>query len=211
MIDNVFDDLLSQDEGSFDKSFNLLDDLKENLDSFLEKDLKIEDIEDPKEMSQEQANYFVKKYNDFEKEKQDIVNLCKAEEERILKGIKMFKESNIEKIEKQQEYFATILKQFLLSELSKKKTSSKSIKLPYGTLSLKKQQPSYTYDDELAIKFFEENNSEYVNEKITKTLDKTLIKRGLNVVGNSVMYDDVAVPGIVVEEKEPKFEIKSTK
>ena len=117
----------------------------------------------------------------------------------------------ISKIEKKEEYFINILQKFLLGEIKDKKI--KSIKLPYGTLSIKKSQDKYIYENEKeTLKILKQlNNEELINTKISESINKKVLKSICEVKDGNVYVNGILIPDIKIEKQEDKFEIKMNK
>ena len=117
----------------------------------------------------------------------------------------------ISNIEKKEEYFINILKKFLLGEINGKKT--KSVKLPYGTLSIKKSKDKYIYENEKeTLKILKQlNNEELINTKISQSINKKALKSICEIRDGNVYINGILIPDIKIEKQEDKFEIKTNK
>lgn len=186
-----------------------LGELRDFMQEFAETDLSIDSIDEPREMSKEQANFYVKLYTQLLKEEKEIEDLCEKEIQRTLKSINLFKEKQLKSIKSKKEHFADILREYAANELQGKKT--KSLKLPFGTIAFKKQQPTFTYNsEEDIIKVLKEIKPELVKIKTTESIDKTLLKKEGTIVGTKLHLGDKEL-NVDVEIKEDKFEVKVAK
>lgn len=111
--------------------------------------------------------------------------------------------------ERQQRYFI-MLEAFLREEVAKqqasgKKKIKKSIKLPYGSISLKAQQPQFNKDEAALLEYAKASG--YVKEK--PVIDWDSIKKN-GRIHEGKLYDDngVEVAGVTVVERDDKFDIK---
>lgn len=184
-----------------------LSDLRDFMNDFAATDLNIDSIEEPRLMTKEQANFYVKLFQQVVNEEIEVNALCDAELERTTRSINAFRDKKLVEINRKKEHFVSILQQYAASELEGKKT--KTLKLPYGNLSFKKQQPKYNYgcDEELVLAL-KESRPDLVNIKTTESVNKTLLKKEGTVFDGKLYLGEFVVPGVTVQEQEPKFEIK---
>lgn len=148
----------------------------------------------------------------FEDKKKEIEEITKSQIEPFQKRIDKIKswgeESKQEFIQKQT-YYSNLLEQFMKQQIeeqiSKGKNPKKSISLPYGKIALKKQQPEYLKDEATLLEYAEQSG--FV--KVEKKTDWANIKKSCIVVGDKLIDSNgEVVPGIVVVEREDKFEVK---
>ena len=84
---------------------------------------------------------------------------------------KQFRLKQNNEIDRKIEFLERCLKSFAIKELEGSK--KKSIKLPYGTLSFKKQQDKYEYSEELIMDWLKNNNyTKYINTKTIESVKK---------------------------------------
>lgn len=211
MIDfNDFDIPKENHEEVNDIEINFLSELKEFMYDFAKDELDIESINEPTQISMSQANYFVKMYNELIRQKEEVDKLCDEEIDRTKRAVEIYRESRTKTINGQLSFFENILKQYLIAETENKK--SKSIKLPYGTISLRKQQPKYEYKEEKdIIEFIKNLNTEFISSKVVESLDKKAIKQNGQVKNGRLYIDGVLVPNVEINEQEQKFEVKLNK
>ena len=186
---------------------DFLSELRDFMNEFAETDLAIDTIDEPTAMSKSQANFYIKLYNQLLLEEAEMNDLCDAEIERVRKSITLFREKRQIEIDRKKEYFTSILKEYAMTELDGKK--AKTIKLPYGNLSFKKQQPKYDYGDETELKaIVKEINPELIKTEIVEKLDKTSLKKNGIVKDGQFYLGDTVIPGVTVKPQDDKFEIK---
>lgn len=162
----------------------------------------------------QKANYFVKVIAAIKKDIEDINLLCNGEIEKVTARVNEYRGSVIQPLENQIGYYEKLLQNFTERELEGSR--KRSIKLPYGTLSMKKQQPKWDYGDEKElIKWLQENKCEsLLTEKTTHSLDKKCLKDIVDVTNDGVLLtipgekEPLVIPGVSVVEQADKFTIK---
>ena len=123
--------------------------------------------------------------------------------------LEQFEMKEIEKVKRRQQYYIRALEDFTRRELEG--SNKKSIKLPNGTLAIKKQQPHYEYADEQFIEWAESYFPELIKVTIPepkKTIDKKELKKRSFIDDGMLFIDGLEVQGVSVEEREEKFEVK---
>ena len=103
-----------------------------------------------------------------------------------------------------------MLESYAQHALEGKKT--KTLKLPHGKMSFKKQQSIITTTDETKA-WLLKNKPELINTKIEQNIKMTYLKKDMFVNDSNVMYLEVGnvhmeVPGVTITERPDKFEIK---
>ena len=166
------------------------------------------DIEEDKYVinNDSMANYFCKLIKQLE-EKINEINLHTDNEiEKIRIVYDNFRNEEVLKLTKQIDYYTGMLETYAYKSLEG--TKKKSIKLPYGTLQIRKQQPEIKYEDE-ALEWLKENKPEYVTIKETSSINKTKLKKdGFINTDNAMYIDEIKIPGILITERPDKFEVK---
>ena len=115
------------------------------------------------------------------------------------------KEEHLDRIDN----YRYLLEEYMRAEYQKQvdagKKPKKSIKLPFGSIALKKQQPEFEKDEDLLYLYAEENDL----LKVKREIDWASIKAKAEVK-NGVLVDENGeiVPGVKVKEREDKFEVK---
>lgn len=103
------------------------------------------------------------------------------------------------------EYFKELLKPFAMEQLqgSRKKT----LNLPSGSLSFKKQAPEFVKNDDELLAFAKESVPEFV--KIKESVDWGEMKKTCYIEGNRlVTVDGEIVQGVTVNERDDVFTVK---
>lgn len=196
---------VAEPQSAFAKDF--LGELRDFMNEFAETDLNVDSIEEPSSMSKAQANFYIKLYNQLILEETEMNELCDSEIERVAKGVNAFRKQRQDEIDRKKLYFSSILKDFAMQELEGKK--AKTIKLPYGNLSFKKQQPKYIYGDEDELKsLVKEVNPDLIKVETVEKLDKSMLKKNGRVEDGKFYLGDTIIPSVTVQIQEDKFEIK---
>lgn len=184
-----------------------LSELRDFMNDFAETDLNVDSIEEAAGLTPAQANFYIKLYNALIAEEEEMNKLCDEEIERNKKAINLFREKRQSEINKKKDYFSGILKDFAMKELEGKKT--KTIKLPYGNLSFKKQQPKYIYEEEETLtKIVKELNPELVKTTVTEKIDKSALKKNGLIKDGTFYLGEHAIDLVKIQPQDDKFEIK---
>lgn len=156
--------------------------------------------------SQEKANYFLKLISNLRKDKEEINTICDAEIAKTTQRVNAFRDERLASIVKQEQYYESLLRNYTEHMVANQKR--KSLPLPYGTIGLKKQQPKWEYDDETLLEWIRQHNPDLVNEKTTFSVDKTKLKKTVNLDDNNVpRINGEELPGVTVTPQPDKFNI----
>ena len=113
----------------------------------------------------------------------------------------------VSQLQRKITFFENALKTYTLKELEGSK--KKSIKLPYGTLSIKKQHDKYEYDEKEILQWLKEYNQEkFIETKVVESINKKELKKEAYYNNGSLYIDNIPVRGITVTPQGDKFEIK---
>lgn len=157
--------------------------------------------------SLQKANYFLKAIKKIDSDIENIEELCNEEIQRNTQLVNEYRNTEINKLLKQKTYLERLLKNFTEHELEN--SSKKSVKLPNGTLSMKKQQPVITFDNDEMVEFLNSiGNTDLINTKIEQKVDKAKFKKAIEINEGKGYLNGVELPEINVEEREDKFTIK---
>ena len=191
---------------------DFINDLNESITKMEAEELNINitgDEETDREIIQnpQQANYFCKLISDLKAERDKVNELVDQELTRVQKQYEAYRISELNKIDGQIKYFSGLLESYANKELMNSK--KRSIKLPHGTLSIKKQQDKFEYNEEEVMQWLKDNGQEkYINTQTKEVLNKKeLKKQGFNHNGQ-LFIDDMPVKGVTIIHQEDKFEIK---
>ena len=156
------------------------------------------------------ADYFVKLIKKQEEEIKQINEFVDNELEKTRTTYENYRQEEVQKRQKQIQYFTNMLESYAQHALEGKKT--KTLKLPHGKMSFKKQQSIITTTDETKA-WLLKNKPELINTKIEQNIKMTYLKKDMFVNDSNVMYLEVGdvhmeVPGVTITERPDKFEIK---
>ena len=153
------------------------------------------------------ADFYIRQINKLRKQKEEINEFVDQEVERQLKLYQEYREKSLRPLDSQIAFYEEALKTFTLNEYEQ--TGKKSIKLPNGTIGIKKQQPKYIYNDEEVLEFLRENElNDYIRMK-PELNKKDLKKNALVNSNNELVINGKTVPGVVVVPQDDKFEVRN--
>ena len=152
------------------------------------------------------ADFYLRQINKLKKQKEEINEFVDQEIERQLRLYQEYREDRMRPLDSQIAFYENALKTFAMNEYAE--TNKKTIKLPNGTLAIKKQQPKYVYNDEQVLEFLQENNyKDYIRTK-AEVNKKDLKKNAIVNNNNELVIDGKVVPGVTVIPQEDKFEVR---
>lgn len=152
------------------------------------------------------ADFYLRQINKLKQQKEEINEFVDQEIERQLRLYQEYREDRMRPLDNQIAFYENALKTFAMNEYAE--TNKKTIKLPNGTLAIKKQQPKYVYNDEQVLEFLQENNyKDYIRTK-AEVNKKDLKKNAIVNNNNELIIDGKVVPGVTVIPQEDKFEVK---
>ena len=152
------------------------------------------------------ADFYLRQINKLKQQKEEINEFVDQEIERQLRLYQEYREDRMRPLDNQIAFYENALKTFAMNEYAE--TNKKTIKLPNGTLAIKKQQPKYVYNDEQVLEFLQKNNyKDYIRTK-AEVNKKDLKKNAIVNNNNELIIDGKVVPGVTVIPQEDKFEVK---
>ena len=80
--------------------------------------------------------------------------------------------------------------------------------MPYGIIAIKKQLPQYDYNDEAVISWAKEMAPEFVKTTVKESLNKAELKKQCKVTNGELYLSGQKVPGVIVTDRDDKFEVK---
>lgn len=167
------------------------------------------DEESDREMIQnpQQANYFCKVVNELREERAKTEELINQELKRVQKEYEAYKTKELNRIDGQIQYFSGLLESYATKELQNSK--KRSIKLPHGTLSIKKQQDKYDYDEEAILECLKKNKQDkFIKVQTVETVNKKDLKKEGFSHNGKLYLDNIEVKGVVITAQPDKFEVK---
>lgn len=165
--------------------------------------------ESDREMIQnpQQANYFCKVVNELREERAKTEELINQELERVQREYEAYKTKEFNRIDGQIQYFSGLLESYATKELQNSK--KRSIKLPHGTLSIKKQQDKYDYDEDAILECLKKNKQDkFIRVQTVETVNKKDLKKEGFSHNGKLYLDNIEVKGVVITAQPDKFEIK---
>lgn len=165
--------------------------------------------ESDREMIQnpQQANYFCKVVNELREERAKTEELINQELERVQREYEAYKTKEFNRIDGQIQYFSGLLESYATKELQNSK--KRSIKLPHGTLSIKKQQDKYDYDEDAIIECLKKNKQDkFIKVQTVETVNKKDLKKEGFSHNGKLYLDNIEVKGVVITAQPDKFEVK---
>lgn len=155
----------------------------------------------------QQANYFCKVVNELREERAKTEELINQELERVQREYEAYKTKEFNRIDGQIQYFSGLLESYATKELQNSK--KRSIKLPHGTLSIKKQQDKYDYDEDTIIECLKKNKQDkFIRVQTVETVNKKDLKKEGFSHNGKLYLDNIEVKGVVITAQPDKFEIK---
>ena len=187
-------------------------DLNESISKMEAEELNINvtgDEESDREMIQnpQQANYFCKVVNELREERAKTEELINQELKRVQREYEAYKTKELNRIDGQIQYFSGLLESYATKELQNSK--KRSIKLPHGTLSIKKQQDKYDYDEEAILECLKKNKQDkFIKVQTVETVNKKDLKKEGFSHNGKLYLDNIEVKGVVITAQPDKFEVK---
>ncbi len=155
----------------------------------------------------QQANYFCKVVNELREERAKTEELINQELERVQREYEAYKTKEFNRIDGQIQYFSGLLESYATKELQNSK--KRSIKLPHGTLSIKKQQDKYDYDEDAILECLKKNKQDkFIKVQTVETVNKKDLKKEGFSHNGKLYLDNIEVKGVVITAQPDKFEIK---
>lgn len=191
---------------------DFIKDLNESISKMEAEELNINvtgNEESDREMIQnpQQANYFCKVVNELREERAKTEELINQELERVQREYEAYKTKEFNRIDGQIQYFSGLLESYATKELQNSK--KRSIKLPHGTLSIKKQQDKYDYDEEAIIECLKKNKQDkFIKVQTVETVNKKDLKKEGFSHNGKLYLDNIEVKGVVITAQPDKFEVK---
>ena len=185
---------------------SLMCDLLEDIEAQDNELISGNSLDNPEEMTREEAEYFTKKYieaaNEIEKAKEAAKQYMEQQQEKV--------NNWLEKVSKSNEFYLSIygdaLKVYAEKEIDK--TGKKSIKLIEGTLSFRKAQDKYEYNEEELRASLNNNHIEDFFEAVEPKIKKAELKKAGTVINNKLYINDTLIEGVTITPQEKTFTIK---
>lgn len=154
--------------------------------------------------SLESANWVMRKLVALESKRKEVNGLADVEAYRI----EAYRKTELDKLQRDEDYFRELLGVYA-NEQREKDPKFKSIKTPYGSVSFKKQQPKWNYNDQDLVTWLNERGYDQLI-RVKWEPNKTDIKKAFTVNESGVVIDANGEPveGIYVEYRGDEVVIK---
>lgn len=182
----------------------LLQQSNESLQKYLDKQEQVES-EKFKVTDESSANWALRKIAQMEKQIEANNELAVAEEEKI----EAWRKSVNDTAQNSIDFFQSYLAEYAMS-LKKENPKFKTLKLPNGQLSFRKQQPKWDLDDEKVLKTLKETGNDDLI-KVTEKPKIAEIKKAFKAHGTKAINPETGevVEGITIVEQPEKFGVKA--
>lgn len=148
------------------------------------------------------ASWTLRKLRELEEEKNKIKLLASEEMERI----KVWEDKELKALISSTDYFECLLEDYYREEL--KSNPKAKISTPYGTVSKRKQQDSWNYENDKIIDWLKKNDKKLI--RVKEEINKAEIKKKYKVVDNVVVNENgEIVEGIEIIKREDKIIVKA--
>ena len=155
-----------------------------------------------------QADFFLRLLNQANAEIAYINTMCDTKIEKHNERVNRFRDEQLKGYDSQINYYTMLLQTYAESILTDKK---KSMKLPEGTIGIKKQADKIEYEEELVLDYLKKNHPEFIRTKVKEEIDKKTLKAEAEVVDGAYFIGGNEIEGIKVVPQPQKFYIKPTK
>ena len=194
-----------------DKDELFMDELEQFMLKAEVEELKVKLAEDVEEdgtllvKNNSDADFYLRQINKLKEQKEEINKFVDQELERQMRLYQQYREDRMRPLDNQIAFYEEALRTFAMNEYAE--TNRKTIKLPNGTLSIRKQPPKYIYSDEQVLSFLKENNlNDYI--RVKEEVNKKDLKKATQINNNNqMMINGKEVPGVVVVPQDDKFEV----
>lgn len=163
-------------------------------------------LDNPEQMTREEAEYFTKKYIEAANEIKEAEEVAKQYMEQQQEKVNNW----LEKIKKNNQFLLDIyggaLEMYTKAQLEE--TGKKSIKLIQGTLSFRKSRDKYEYDEEVLRKSLTDNHIDAFFEEVEPKIKKAELKKAATVKNNKLYINDTLIDGVTITPQEDVFSVK---
>lgn len=163
-------------------------------------------LDNPEQMTREEAEYFTKKYIEAANEIKEAEEVAKQYIEQQQEKVNNW----LEKIKKNNQFLLDIyggaLEMYTKAQLEE--TGKKSIKLIEGTLSFRKSRDKYEYDEDVLRKSLTDNHIDTFFEEVEPKIKKAELKKAATVKNNKLYINDTLIDGVTITPQEDVFSVK---
>jgi phage host-nuclease inhibitor protein Gam len=153
--------------------------------------------------TKEKASWALRKLAKIRKEMAENQAIAEAEIKRTQEWLEEVNGA----LEKDAEYFSNLLQVYHRSVLEED-PKAKTIKLPFGTLKARKQEPEYIRDEEKLLAWTKVNHPDAI--KVKESVDWSKLKETISNVENglAITEDGEVIEGVKVVERGVKFVVE---
>lgn len=163
-------------------------------------------LDNPEQMTREEAEYFTKKYIEAANEIKGAEEAAKQYMEQQQEKVNNW----LEKIKKNNQFLLDIyggaLEMYTKAQLEE--TGKKSIKLIQGTLSFRKSRDKYEYNEDVLRKSLTDNHIDTFFEEVEPKIKKAELKKVATVKNNKLYINDTLIDGVTITPQEDVFSVK---
>lgn len=163
-------------------------------------------LDNPEQMTREEAEYFTKKYIEAANEIKEAEEVAKQYMEQQQEKVNNW----LEKIKKNNQFLLDIyggaLEMYTKAQLEE--TGKKSIKLIQGTLSFRKSRDKYEYDEDVLRKSLTDNHIDTFFEEVEPKIKKAELKKAATVKNNKLYINNTLIDGVTITPQEDVFSVK---
>ena len=185
---------------------SLIADLIEDIEAQDNELISGNSLDNPEQMTREEAEYFTKKYIEAANEIKEAEEVAKQYMEQQQEKVNNW----LEKIKKNNQFLLDIyggaLEMYTKAQLEE--TGKKSIKLIQGTLSFRKSRDKYEYDEDVLRKSLTDNHIDTFFEEVEPKIKKAELKKAAIVKNNKLYIDDTLIDGVTITPQEDVFSVK---
>lgn len=185
---------------------SLICDLLEDIEAQDNELISGNSLDNPEQMTREEAEYFTKKYIEAANEIKEAEEAAKQYMEQQQEKVNNW----LEKIKKNNQFLLDIyggaLEMYTKAQLEE--TGKKSIKLIQGTLSFRKSRDKYEYDEDVLRKSLTDNHIDTFFEEVEPKIKKAELKKAATVKNNKLYINDTLIEGVTITPQDKTFTIK---
>lgn len=185
---------------------SLIADLIEDIEAQDNELISGNSLDNPEQMTREEAEYFTKKYIEAANEIKKAEEAAKQYMEQQQKKVNNW----LEKINKSNQFYLSVYGDALkvYAEKEMEETGKKSIKLIEGTLSFRKAQDKYEYNEEELRASLQNNHIDDFFEPVKPKIKKADLKKAGTVINNKLYINDTLIEGVTITPQDKTFTIK---
>ena len=185
---------------------SLIADLIEDIEAQDNELISGNSLDNPEQMTREEAEYFTKKYIEAANEIKKAEEAAKQYMEQQQKKVNNW----LEKINKSNQFYLSVYGDALkvYAEKEMEETGKKSIKLIEGTLSFRKAQDKYEYNEEELRASLQNNHIDDFFEPVEPIIKKADLKKAGTVINNKLYINDTLIEGVTITPQDKTFTIK---